>query len=201
MRAELRSDLGAEPDDRIVLFAGRLESQKDPLLLVRGFAAARKAWAASAKGGQLPRDRRRRQPPGRRDQEVAALRVEDGVSILGSLGRDRLAAMMGAADALVITSAFEAGPTVGLEALASGLPVVTTPVGTVGRVVAGDDCGAIIAPVTEQGVAAAIARTLARDPAEIGAAAIRAVAPYRARGPPQLYEDARRLARGDRGAR
>jgi glycosyltransferase involved in cell wall biosynthesis len=198
VRADLRADLGVGEHDRVLVFAGRLESQKNPLLLVRGFAAARHAWNTSQQAGDLHLvivgDGNLRADVTR---EVAALDVASGVSILGSIGRDRLATLMGGADALVITSAFEAGPTVGLEALASGLPVVTTPVGTVGRVVAGDDCGAIIQPVTGDGVARAIARTLARDPGEIGAAAIRAVAPYRARAVlPQLYEDARRLARG-----
>jgi glycosyltransferase involved in cell wall biosynthesis len=57
------------------------------------------------------------------------------VRFLGTRPRSELAQLMNAADGLLITSGFETGPTVGLEALACGLPVITTPVGEISRIV------------------------------------------------------------------
>lgn len=192
-RAALRARIGAGPDSAVLLFAGRLERQKDPLLALRGFALVAGQRPATqlvvAGAGTLDADVRR---------EAARLGLADRVHLTGSLHRDELAGVMAGSDLLLITSAFETGPTVGLEALAAGLPVVTTHVGTVARIVEAAGAGATISERTPEAAAAAIQRVLALDPEALRTACDTAVAPFRAANVlPQLYEDARSLAARD----
>jgi glycosyltransferase involved in cell wall biosynthesis len=106
---------------------------------------------------------------------------------------------MRAADAMVITSAFETGPTVGLEALACGLPVVTTPVGQVARVVADGGAGAVIQSRTAAQLAAAIGQVTGQPDDRLRQAAVAASRPYLAdRVLEELYAYNRALADGRR---
>jgi glycosyltransferase involved in cell wall biosynthesis len=58
-------------------------------------------------------------------QEAAALGLGDSVRFLGLVPNAEVAALQGAADVFVLSSVLEATPTVALEALASGTPVVS----------------------------------------------------------------------------
>jgi glycosyltransferase involved in cell wall biosynthesis len=179
-RRELRANLGAElgwgTARPLLLYAGRLEGQKDPMLLARTFVAVRArhdgAVLLVAGEGSMEAQVRR---------ELHAAGAQDGVYFLGSVPRTRLAEFMQAADAMLITSAFETGPTVGFEALACGLPVVTTPVGEVSRVVASGRAGAVAADRSPESLAAGVDWVLGRlgdDDGDLRSACERAAAPY-----------------------
>lgn len=186
-RTELRAAIGLPPERRLVLFAGRLERQKDPLLAVRAVAAlpGDGTHLVIAGDGTLRPDV---------DREAAAI-GRGRVHLLGTVAQEVLARWMLASDALLISSHFETGPTVGLEALATGLPVVTTDVGTVARIVAGGSAGAVAATHDVATLADALATALGTDEAQRRAAALLAVEPYRAANVlPRLYDDARALA-------
>ncbi|HEY1585093.1 MAG TPA: glycosyltransferase family 4 protein, partial [Polyangia bacterium] len=64
------------------------------------------------------------------------------VRFLGHVSGDDKRALLAAADALVIPSRVDGAPTVALEALAAGLPIVATPVGGLPEVL--DDTVAIL---------------------------------------------------------
>jgi glycosyltransferase involved in cell wall biosynthesis len=186
---DLRASLGMPERAPIVLFAGRLEGQKDPLLLARAFGRLRAmipdAQLVVAGDGSLREPMR---------AELARHGALDAAHIAGIVSRERLAQLMNASDALAITSAFETGPTVGLEALACGLPVVTAPVGEVARLVAESGAGAATADRSPDALARALA-DLVRSPGSRSAAALDAARPFladRVLGP--LYEENRRLA-------
>jgi glycosyltransferase involved in cell wall biosynthesis len=189
-RAALRAGLGLRPDARVVLFAARLEGQKDPLLLARAFAALRaedpELQLLVAGDGALAEPMR---------TELTAAGALEVTRFLGIVSRERLADLMRASDALAIASAFETGPTVGLEALATGLPVATTDVGEVAGLVARHGSGAVARSRTVEDMASAIRDTLAGDPAALRAAALAAAAPRLAdRVLAPLYDDNRLLA-------
>jgi glycosyltransferase involved in cell wall biosynthesis len=57
---------------------------------------------------------------------IERLRLDGAVQLLGLVPNERVAALQAAADLFVLSSVLEATPTVALEALASGTPVVST---------------------------------------------------------------------------
>ncbi|MGH2579015.1 MAG: glycosyltransferase family 4 protein, partial [Actinomycetota bacterium] len=130
LRDDLLNELGFSASSRVLIYVGRWDSQKDPLRLLRAFRAL------------LAEDR-----------DIALVLVGDGVlrgelqAFVRSHGLDRRVALSGprpqpgvadwlrAADLFVLSSAYEGMPMSVLEALGSGLPVATTDVGEVRRVV------------------------------------------------------------------
>ncbi len=160
-RAEARRTLGWAPSEAVVLFVG------DPRLAVKNFALARETVARAAAGGAPVR------------LQVVSGRRPDEVPLL-----------MGAADALLLTSRSEGSPNVVKEAMASELPVVATPVGDVRERLEGVP-GCHVRPPEPGPLAEALVRALGhgRTPA-----ARRAVAPLAVRAVARrilaVYEDA-----------
>jgi glycosyltransferase involved in cell wall biosynthesis len=190
LRAALAAELGLPAESHLILFAGRLEGQKDPMLLARAFAAFRARHSTAAlliagEGSLEPLVRR----------ELASAHAMDMVRFLGTVAPERLADLMRGSDAMLITSAFETGPTVGLEALACGLPVVTTAVGEVSRVVADASAGFVARERSAESLAEGLSWAAAQAHDGLRAAAIAAAAPYLAdRVLEELYDYNRALA-------
>jgi glycosyltransferase involved in cell wall biosynthesis len=147
-----------------VLFAGRLVPQKRPDLLVEAFARASASRAGAASlvllgEGEL-----------RPAIEAAARRSSTRVILPGAI-RDT-APWLRAADLFVLPSSFEGFPNALLEAAATGLGCIATPVGAVEEVVRDGETG-LLAEGTAPALAAAIVRLLDDEPlrARLGAAA------------------------------
>jgi glycosyltransferase involved in cell wall biosynthesis len=104
---------------RFVMFAGRLHAQKDPLLLIRAFAALNDpdCHLLIAGEGDLAESMR---------QEILHLGLSSQVTMLGAISQQRLAQLLRLCSACILTSAYEGLPLIVLEALGSGTPVVTT---------------------------------------------------------------------------
>jgi glycosyltransferase involved in cell wall biosynthesis len=175
-RLELRHQLGIGIDQETVLFVGRLEQQKNVLLLADAFTqlvAARPAARLVIVGNGDLRDAV--------IQRLAKAGVTSKVDMRGAVPRDEVARLMRVSDALCISSNFETGPTVGLEALASGLPVVTTRVGQVSRIVAANpSAGMVVAESNAQALGSAVVHVLSTLDRGRRRAAIEAAEPYSA---------------------
>ncbi len=109
-RREIRAEFGLSPDRPLALFAGRLVPKK-------GYDIALAAWEHGtgfdlvlAGGG-----------------DGSALEGRPGVHYVGALSPDRLARLYRACDMFVLPSVAEGFPLSVQEAMAAGLPVVTTP--------------------------------------------------------------------------
>jgi glycosyltransferase involved in cell wall biosynthesis len=193
-RRKLRADLlgrhGFPHSARVVLFAGRLERQKDPDLLIEAFASLRRldpsvALLIAGAGGLKAATERR----------IAELGIGDAARLLDPVPRTELAELMNAVDCLLITSAFETGPTVAYEALACGLPVVATAVGQIPELVRNGSNGEVITDRDPRRLADALQRVLRRPADELRAASAAAAEPFRASTVlADVYEDHRRLA-------
>jgi glycosyltransferase involved in cell wall biosynthesis len=189
LRAQLRASLGIRPHERVCISVGRLDSGKQPLLLLDGFALLAK-----------------------RDAQVRLVLVGDGalrpqiearISEHGLAGRVVLAGLRPArevadllrlSDCFVLTSAYEGMPMCVLEALGCGLPVVTTRVGEVERVVRPGINGEVLAEATAQSVADSLQSCLARAyRVEACVAAVTEFVPKKVLQP--VFEQHRRLAR------
>lgn len=120
---------------RVFLFVGRLEPAKDPVALIRAFAAMRhkncELWMAGD-GFMRPEVER----------EVELLGISDRVRLLG-VRRD-VSQLLEQADCFVMSSRWEGLPMAILEAGAVALPVVAPPVGAIPQLLA-ENCGYLVA--------------------------------------------------------
>lgn len=120
-RAAARSALGYRDDEFVLGFVGRLTDQKNPLRLLDAFAIARRGHPSLRLA--IVGDGPMRSVT---ESRAARHRVAEDVRCFGHRpGR----ALMAGFDALICSSNYEGLPIVFLEALAAGVPIITTPVG------------------------------------------------------------------------
>jgi glycosyltransferase involved in cell wall biosynthesis/O-antigen ligase len=156
-RSVLRTRHGLPGDGYLVLSVGRLEKAKDPFLLLEVFrrllGRCPDVHLAVVGCGRL-------EPALRTKSEVLGL--FDRVIWMGPRTPAEIADLMGAADVLLLTSAFEAMPVAVLEALACGLPVVSPDLGEMRSLVTDDAMGLLTASHDPEELAASAAAVLAR---------------------------------------
>ncbi|MDR1996228.1 glycosyltransferase [Azonexus sp.] len=97
------------------------------------------------------------------ERQVKMLGLEDCVRFLGPRRPDELAAVLSAADVFVLATANEGWANVFLEAMACGLPVVTTDVGGNREVVCRDELGIVVPFGNGEALRRAIEDALRRD--------------------------------------
>ncbi len=197
LRARLRESGIAVPDDgRWVLFVGRLQRQKAPERMIAAFAALR-ATCASARLLVVGDGNLRAEV----EAQVAAEGMQHSVHLLGALPQSRLALCYQAADVLLLTSNFEGMPMSVLEALSCGLPVVSTDVGEVHRVVHPGLNGELAARAEPECLADALRMVLGSAAAYDRAACVAAVSRYRPHEVlAPIYRRLQVLAEADRSA-
>ena len=166
-RAELRRRFGIEGP--VLVFAGRLTAQK---ALQAGIEAARGAGIELLIAGEGP--------------ERAALERLGHGRFLGPLPRRSVLELFAAADAVLLSSAWENFPHVLVEALALGTPVIATRVGGVAEVVRDGENGLLVPPGDVGALRDAIVRFFSSPPlaASLRAAAAASVASY---SPERVY--------------
>ncbi len=160
-RAAARRELGFAPDDVVLIAVASLKPLKriDALLsaassLVRGGRAVRVVVAGDgAERAAL-------------EALAAHLGIDGRVWFAGV--RDDVERLLRASDVFVLSSRTEAFPNVVLEAMASGLPVVTTDVGSVREMVE-DGASAVVVPPGDDAALASALDGLARDAARCAA--------------------------------
>jgi glycosyltransferase involved in cell wall biosynthesis len=99
-----------------LLWIGRLEPQKDPELALQVITAMEARAHLTMLGDGALRDVLQ--------QRISSLGLQDKVTLKGHV--PEIASYLADADALLITSRYEGGPAVAVEALAQGVPVVST---------------------------------------------------------------------------
>jgi glycosyltransferase involved in cell wall biosynthesis len=173
LRAGLLTELGFSESSRVLIYVGRLDSQKDPLCLLevfRALAAERPELVLVIVGG------------GVLQTEVEAYGRLHGlthrVALVGPQPQPRVAEWLRAADLFVLSSVYEGMPMSVLEALGSGLPVATMDVGEVRRVVRPGVNGEIASPRSAEALSTAIAVCLDRLAAYAGAPCTEAARDY-----------------------
>jgi glycosyltransferase involved in cell wall biosynthesis len=196
-RGRLASTLGiptASINDRWVLFVGRLDPIKDPGLAIDAFAALMELSAEPTRlivcGDGSERER------AALEARIAERGVANFTSIIGGQPRDVVAALMAAGDALLVTSVAEGGgPRVVLEALGSGLPVVSTIVGEVRRSVTSQRTGWLTDDRAPEALATGLDWALEQPREEISRSSVEAARPFVASAVlARLYETYRELA-------
>jgi glycosyltransferase involved in cell wall biosynthesis len=133
-RLEARRALGLPPEAAVISTVGRLTAIKQHRLFLdtikRVVAAHPNTLAIIAGGGELEDDLR---------TYAGTLGISDHVRMLG--WRRDLPTIYAASDVFLLTSRNEGTPVALIEAMASGVPGVSTAVGGVGDVIGGNDSG------------------------------------------------------------
>jgi UDP-glucose:(heptosyl)LPS alpha-1,3-glucosyltransferase len=164
-RAAARAEAGLTADDHVLLFAGSGFERKGLDTALEGLSRLPATRLVVIGRGDE-----------RRYREMAArLSIEPRVSWLGV--RADLERWYGAADALVLPTRYEPFGNVHLEALASGLPVVTTTAAG-GAEVVGEGSGAVVPPDDPGALAEAVTRLRGSQRTALASAARRSAEPY-----------------------
>ena len=165
-----------------ILYVGRLQPQKAPQRLLDAFALLRRQQPSAQLiligDGNLR---------GAVEDQVRRQGLAASVHLLGPVPQTELPSYYHAAELLVLTSNFEGMPMCVLEALACGLPVVTTRVGEVARVVQPGTTGEIAGAADAASVCSALLHALGRTrDADTGYDPHACVAVVRPFSPPQV---------------
>ena len=146
-RDELRHEL--KLDGRVLAFAGRLGPQKALGMALEAVAAVPDVTLVIAGDG-----------PDRAalERQARELGLETRVRFLGSVSREQVLRLFRAADASVLSSAWENFPHTVVEALAVGCPVIATAVGGVPEVIREGENGLLVPANDVPALAAAIRR-------------------------------------------
>lgn len=155
-RAEVRAELGIAPSDYLVLMVARLDPIKDHATAIRACAKA----AAAVPGLKLVLVG---DGPERSNIETLIRdgNLGDRVRLLGT--RHDVPRLLTGADTLLLTSVSEGIPLTVIEAMATGLPVVSTDVGSVADVVTHGGSG-FLAPARDEAALANHLATLGGTP-------------------------------------
>ena len=139
LKKQCRNDEQYLSDKKWLLFVGRLQDQKAPLRIIDTFRNYHKRNSEShifiIGEGNLRQ---------KIIDQINGYGLSKNVSLLGSMSQEQLIRYYQAADVFLLTSNFEGMPISVLEALGCGLPVVTTDVGEVKRVVKNGYSGEIV---------------------------------------------------------
>jgi glycosyltransferase involved in cell wall biosynthesis len=176
-RTTTRATLGVPAEALTLLFVGRLDRSKNPLLMLQAVQLAMRQHQALhviivGDGSQRP--------------EVEALAASGNlngrVTLTGALPRQHVARIMQSSDLLVMSSAYEGMPIAALEALATGLPVVSTAVGELPRLVSEGINGYLSADQTPESLCNALLRALDRLAQMRGTPSVDSARPYHPEG-------------------
>jgi glycosyltransferase involved in cell wall biosynthesis len=151
-KLEIRRELGIAQDAVAALLVATLRPEKDVPAFVRAVRRARETQPELI--GLVAGE-----GPDRPAVEQAAA-GDPAVRLLGH--RDDITRLLKAADLFVLSSRFEAVPMAILEAMAAGLPVLATGVGSIPDMVADGQSGLLVDPGDADAMAGALA-TLAAD--------------------------------------
>lgn len=155
--AAVRARHGLDPDLPVVLTAGRLAPQKNPVAAVEAVAQVEGVQLVMAGDGELR---------GAVEARIRALGIGDRVHLTGQLDRAALHALMGSCDLFMQISLYEGQSLSLLEAVSAGRPILISDVPTqVESVRTGSGAfGATICDASDPGeIAAAIRRALFDD--------------------------------------
>jgi D-inositol-3-phosphate glycosyltransferase len=168
-RSEARKMLGIEPDEKLLLFVGRIEPLKavDSILealymLKQSTPEALHKTRLAIIGGN-PDDLAHEDELVRLMQLTETLELTDVVEFLGAKDQHLLPAYYAAATGVMMPSDYESFGMVALEAMASGTPVIATYVGGLAYLVRDNETGFLV-PVREPAALADRIRILITEP-------------------------------------
>ena len=171
-----RTELGFSRDDVILLSVARFDPLKGIDKLLEAMSLLRnhehlRLVIVGGDGDEAPESRFLK-------QKAVKFRVENRVAFAGRIEQRNLPFYYAAADALVIASCYESFGLVGLEALACGRPVVSTPVGAMESLINKSGAGYVVRDASPEALASGIRRILIGSGMPTAAAIRRSIISY-----------------------
>jgi glycosyltransferase involved in cell wall biosynthesis len=151
---------GAGPAAPTVLYAGRLRARKAPIVLIRAFARVVERLPAARLVIAGDGDERAGV-----EREIARLGLGENVELLGAVSRAEVARRLGEVTLFCLPSIYEGLPLAILEAMAAGVPVVTTAVSGHPDAIVDGESGWLVPAEDSAALASALIHALT-DPAE-----------------------------------
>ena len=150
-KKETRSQLGFDQRDIILLYVGRFEPLKGIDRLLEAMIHLRdhrrlRLIIVGGDGDESPESKFLR-------QKAVKLEIEEKVIFAGRIEQKHLPLYYSSADVLVMASHYESFGLVGLEALACGRPVVSTPVGAMESLIRQSQAGRIVSDTSPRSLA------------------------------------------------
>lgn len=190
-KAQLAQKLKLNSNTRFILFAGRLHPQKQPALLIQAMAQLKAQLSATATTGNTENYTvesfethllivGKGELESQIRNEISQHQLNAQVTLLGSLPHHELADLYKACDVFVLTSAYEGLARGSLEALACGMPVVTTRAGETPNFLEADS-GLVCEDATPDAIAQAWRQVLQQPEAFPAEACTRVARPFEAR--------------------
>jgi glycosyltransferase involved in cell wall biosynthesis len=173
IRATLTERLGIPGAGTLLAFVGRLDRQKDPLLLLAAFHVAARALPELhllILGDGLLR--------ARLQEEIVSRGLQGRVTLLGVQPAAAIREVLQVSDLFVLSSAYEGMPIAALEALATGVPVVSTRVGEMPNIVQNGVNGFLSDDRAPASLALALRRALEASVSLRGRPCVDSVLPY-----------------------
>jgi len=151
----VREELGCTSSTAIVVTVGRLDDQKQPLLLASAFRALvdakRDVCLVYIGDGKLR---------GALENYIEKWGLSHAIKLVGLKSQQDIVRYLWAAKLFVLSSAYEGMPMCVLEALGTGCPVVSTSVGEVARVVHPQKSGLLVSAGDEAALTKAMSEAL-----------------------------------------
>ncbi len=169
-REALAREMGLPSTTKFILFAGRLHPQKDPILLIRAFAALKEpnTHLLIAGDGDMV---------GEVNFEIGSCGLLQKVTMLGAVSQARLAQLHQLSSLCILTSLYEGLPVVVLEALSCGTPIVTTNCGETPKLLC-PEAGIVTRERTPEAIAQALAQILQHPEQYSAASCLRIAQPH-----------------------
>ena len=142
-KRKIKAELGLDPDDTIILSVGRLYARKGLFTLIEAMPSVvkrfkRAKFVISGKGQS--------DEMAKLNAHAERLGVKDNIIFTGYYPDKKLPKLYQAADIFAFSTFYEHHPFAVLEALATGLPVVTTTVGGIAETIETGKNGLLVKP-------------------------------------------------------
>ena len=153
--SEIRGKYGVKPTENIVLCPARLDPVKGVWYLIRAIPYIIKQddsprFLIAGDGPEMEK----------LNQEVIKLQIADRVTFAGRVPNSEMPKYYAASDIVVLPSLKEATSIAGLEAMATGKPLVGTRVGGIPQIIADGETGTLVPPRNPEELARAITSLL-----------------------------------------
>lgn len=167
-QADAKAQIGCDPNQKILLFAGRIEPLKAVDTVIHALDVLKQGnpelindLCFAVVGGD-PNDKNDKEMM-RLQQMAQELGLADTVHFLGAKDQSELPLFYAAATAVIMASDYESFGMVALEAMATGTPVIASQVGGLAFLVQDQETGYLV-PVREPEAMAICIETLVTDP-------------------------------------